>query len=915
MSHVNHPQLSLLIVIQCESEKTFKAILPLFGILKRKGLLKHVGFDLRVKHLQADRGKWQNDMGDEVLRIDIWDKDLVAFGSSEKMVIGAREKQQIRDLVDGFSCAPKKMLVSATFEDVNESIDERFEWQIHGNGTGGQWTRFGLSTYGMYDLRLKLYVILYAWLRALGLRPEGLEVAGLYGFSSGHALKRFHDIMKPSQSYPVALISADVCGSSELVERHSEEVVQETLLNFRRLLQRIVGDKMGDEFHWGGDGGEFLFHGGDYRRRAVTAAILCYKHMDDFNHNPKLNLLKEHLVIRIACHDGLMIYQEQADNIYAKVINEVVHLQKHFTLAGELIVTKPLLRGLPSTLAAQFIHKERLKEYAISLYSPISTEHPSVEQLRQLRTEVKKKVEAIEDILSGGFYLEDQLMTLLKKNLSDVYTELDNLIHRFKSVDARLGKSYLTFLNGVVGALTSQESRLFSSLRKIIRFCPKDEENPVADALVAQIKSVASRRAESVLALESLLGEIEYCLKGKRAKKQQRQFKKALAAYLKADALERETCLLSVLQNGLPLIRQILERNDEKSQKIIDCLWRDAELVFHKLKRTDGEQDQDEQVFSDARFRAVSRLLGREHVYDLLSAKDTFREERHDPDHVDLDILWRSLLVGHAQEKTRKTAVTNLVGDSLWHLAARQSTPIEALKKIACRLRNLEDVNRQKIFFDCIYGRVCVAIANVKSIEDAKSLARLIATFQAFPFLVEDAYFERYDEMLHLFQEMFKVMEVPDLVSQDFRNQLRKAREKGGLKKGDLPDTKGIPLPVQRKLAGQAPYLMHFLGHTDSRIALETLKHINLYNIHKVLKRKDINADLYTALCEGPEYFTRPAAAGLAIAHPKCRPQFAMKHLPVLGRSAEGKRILGALKPNSEVKPVVERAKKAWLKK
>ncbi len=121
---------------------------------------------------------------------------------------------------------------------------------------------------------------------------------------------------------------------------------------------------------------------------------------------------------------------------------------------------------------------------------------------------------------------------------------------------------------------------------------------------------------------------------------------------------------------------------------------------------------------------------------------------------------------------------------------------------------------------------------------------------------------------------------------------------------------KNLPLTLQRRLAGEARYIYWFVTHPDPRIACETLRHIGLMHVERVLRLREVNATVLQALLRKPELFTRSQALIAALNHPKCTQEFATKYISSLVRSRQGREALDGIAQNSSANPVVRAAAK-----
>jgi hypothetical protein len=139
------------------------------------------------------------------------------------------------------------------------------------------------------------------------------------------------------------------------------------------------------------------------------------------------------------------------------------------------------------------------------------------------------------------------------------------------------------------------------------------------------------------------------------------------------------------------------------------------------------------------------------------------------------------------------------------------------------------------------------------------------------------------------------------------RETLEAARKNAGEKGNSKPPAgiKSLPLTIQRRLAGEARYIYWFVTHPDPRIACETLRHIGLVHVERVLRLREINGVVLSTILRKPELFTRQQAVLAALNHPKCSQEFANKYIPTMIRSRQGRTALEKIAQNPSASPVV----------
>jgi hypothetical protein len=385
-----------------------------------------------------------------------------------------------------------------------------------------------------------------------------------------------------------------------------------------------------------------------------------------------------------------------------------------------------------------------------------------------------------------------------------------------------------------------------------------------------------------------------------------------------ADELEQETALTDLLLNHKDLLSAFLVREVGKQEhtRLTERLWLLADLLLldqiFSLQAYKRMSDQgiidllSKDPIQDSRFSIVKKLVLSPDLVTLELVQQQAKDTQAPDDSA--EIIWRCLAIGSGNNDIQRLAVSQLSLPSIWQLIARGKLPIDTLYHLGMRIRKEEGAELCKIYFDCSRARIDDEIGRASDRRVIAEVTKIIVLFLNFEFLVETTYFERFDELLTKFLASVESFGLKIGYFTKLRAGLGDKRVEKGTPSGELPKgIRDLPLPIQRRLAGEKPYLHWFIGHPDYRIALETLRHIGLNNLEQVLRVPELNGLLLREILQRVEYFTKPSVIGLALQHPKCSIEFARANIPPLLRSAEGRRLLSHLRMTAAANPAVRK--------
>ncbi|RMH23155.1 MAG: hypothetical protein D6696_01475 [Acidobacteria bacterium] len=739
---------------------------------------------------------------------------------------------------------------------------------------------------------------------------------------------RLADLLEPGRAYEVTLLAVAVAGYPQLAREHPAESLTRVEASFRNLAAGTAATYGGEILRWRDGGGVLIFgrqRSGDH---AVMTGLKILHTLPILNLDPSQNPLPVSIAVRAAAHDAIIVYEPPLSELASADLSFVVELQRSFTEAGEMCVSKRLFERLDQRLRPHFSFKGRLGPEPIQACrlatngaaAPQESLAASCAQVEQQIAELRARLR------SPSAAGDEPLSTALDR----AYTALGRFCADFGTLDNKWSAAFLTALANAATTLVKAELGLWQALRA--RLDGGGGRGPDPE-LAAVAHAISRRRSRPVIILGKLAQRCRLLARsgpGAEAAATEEETSsdllRKLDALLKADALDLETELTDLLlHHKREVMDFVLEQREERRYRpLLDRLWEAADLVLldDLFAIRDHRRAHDEKVFEalidsrvdDGRFRTVWSLLARVDRPDPRQVMAAFARAGHQATEQDLQIVWRCLVLGHRDPGMRAHAASHLTLYAAWQSMSHPSIPLESIQALGDRFTKREDEDAHKIFFDCVRDRLKTAAQSFRTGEEMETLTRVILQLLDFTFLVESGYFERFDDLLATFLERAQTMGLSVAYFESLRQKLEEARRSGG-KEGKLP--KGIqklPLTIQRRLASDPRYVSWFVTHPDPRIAGETVRHIGLSNVERLLRYPEINATVMASILRRPELFTRKQPLIVALNHPKCTHAFASRYLAGMARSRGGRHELQRLARNPSANPAVRSAAQQLLR-
>ena len=743
----------------------------------------------------------------------------------------------------------------------------------------------------------------------------------------------FERKMQPGKAYEVSFLSIEIVLEEALqaqVKARSADV-QALFRSFRELVAGIAANYGGEVFRWRDHGGMMIFWSSRSFDHAIMTGLKVLHNLPVFNLDPEQNPFAFNIKTRAAAHDAVIIFQLPSSGITSSDIDFVINLQQQHTEATELSITRRLLDRIDERLKPHFRFKSRYEnEPVYSCRLPSTDQGLSSESLRDFTDRLGQQTTVVRTVLATSpASLDEGALDGMSTAVDEIYTILNKFCTAHSNIDNTWAPELFTELGNAAAALMTEEAEIWQDLRK--SYVGGSYSASKARKLEAIVKAASRRRARPVVILDKLIQRCRMLAGGEEEAQPTSQAAdddliRKLEAFIKADVLDVETALTELLLHHKHPMLEFLQRPqpDDLHRRLLDKLWETADLILlDDLFSIRGRQRAgEEKVFDvllksvkDGRFRAIRSLLASDEQPSQERLHLHFAEAGLSPEAADLQVVWRSLVLGHRNGEVRKYSAFRLSPHSMWQAISHPSIPILSILAIGERINRAEGDDAKKIFFDCTRSRLEAAIDGARSHEEFSVISKLVLLLIDFPFLVETGYFERFDDLLQKLLEQCQKAGFQVEYFENLRRTLEEARRSSGETGPSKPPAgiQKLPLTIQRRLAGEARYVYWFVSHPDPRIAGETLRHVGLMNIERVLRLREVNSAVMQAILRKPELFTRSQALIAALNHPKCTQDFANRHIPHLGRSRQGAVALQKVVNNPSANPVVRSAAKRAL--
>ena len=784
-------------------------------------------------------------------------------------------------------------------------------------------------SYEEFTAQADLEPLLEREIRSLVASEGSAEAPATRSRSQLRGTTQFEKKMEPGKAYEVTFVSFEIADWNQLVRENEADkaklqVLAGALLELVRSTSKAYG---GEVFSWSAKGGLMMFWAKRSFDHAIMSGLKVLHNLPVFNLDPQQNPLGKNVGLRVAAHDAVIVFQLPIEEVSSTDINFVIALQEQNTSNDELSITRRLLDRIDERLRPHFQFKGRFeREPVYSCKLPSSKQDTASADLDEHLGAVQRQTSLAMGLLQGpASGLDLSAADALATAVDETYASLQKFCHAFSSVDQTWPAPFFNQLLEATERLSKEEGELWARLRDRLNEGGMDQGT--ARRLEALAQAASRRRSRPVVILEKLQERCRILAQGaaptpspEQTQEQAADLLKLIDRLVKADELDSETALTELLLHHKRGFLQYVSESGsdaERHQRLTRKMWEAADLaLLDDLYSIRGHRRADEPRIFDvmmqpqvgqARFQVVRILLDTEDKPEEVVIGHYFERFNLRPSPQDLQIVWRCLVLGHPEESVRGFAAMKLSQSSMWQVISHPSIPIAGILAIGERMSKSEGEDAKKIFFDCIRSRVEQAVEGFRSRDELNILTKLILQMLGFSFLVETGYFERFDDLLRKFLNRAQSMGMQVDYFEKLRQTLEQARQDHGDKGPAKPPAgiKSLPLTIQRRLAGEARYIYWFVTHPDPRIACETLRHIGLMHVERVLRLREINSTVLLTILRKPELFTRQQAILSALNHPKCTQEFANKYISSMVRSRQGRTALEKIAQNPSASPVV----------
>ncbi|MCP3962008.1 MAG: hypothetical protein GY719_29550 [bacterium] len=744
-------------------------------------------------------------------------------------------------------------------------------------------------------------------------------------------MAEFEKRMQPGKAYEVSFLSIEIVETPQIAKlaKQNPQGVETLYRSFRELVDGTAASYGGEVFSWSDNGGLMIFWSNRSYDHAIMTGLKVLHSLPVFNLDPKQNPIAVGVKTRAAAHDAVIIFQLPSSDISSEDLDFAVQMQRDNTEPAELSITRRLLERIDNRLKPHFKFKGRFEgEPVYACRLPAAEREPEQANLQEFTRRLERRTSQVREILDlPTSDLDISSLEAMSTAIDETYSILNKYCSSFSNVDRDWPVEFFRQLAATTRKMMREEADVWKKLRKC--YVSGKLTAGKARRLEAIVQAASRRRSRPVVILDKLEQRCT-ALAGSGTEEEAAEppnvdddLIKKVDVLIKADALDSETALTELLLNRKQAFLEFVASysKEARHKHLLDKLWETADLILlDDLYSIRGRQRANEQkVFEvltsapveDGRFRLLHKALSQ-------AAGPTDKAILAELEHAggkaekpDLQIVWRCTVLGHREIEVRKAAAMKLTPNSMWQAVSLPNVPVASLYAIGERVNKAGNEDAEKIFFDCIRARLEHVVETFRTREEASMLTQLIMVLLDFPFLVETGYFERFDDILRKFLERSQKAGVKVEYFESLRKTLEEARKTADKSPSKPPaGIKKLPLTIQRRLAGEARYVYWFVSHPDPRIAGETLRHVGLMNIERVLRLREVNAAVFGALLKKPELFTRSAPLIAALNHPKCTQNFANRYISTMARSRQGLQELQKLANNPSANPVVRSAAK-----
>lgn len=158
-------------------------------------------------------------------------------------------------------------------------------------------------------------------------------------------------VLREFEEYIFTFVCFDVVGSSYLVRRHSEDLIQQIYSEISTTIKDITSKRNGRLWNWEGDGGLIAFYFSNKNKNAALSAIEIVHEL--YIYNLIRNRLDEPLRMRIAVHSGPCQFRHAFTDIKSDTLNQIYEIESSHTKPDSVTFSSTVYRMLDNSIARE----------------------------------------------------------------------------------------------------------------------------------------------------------------------------------------------------------------------------------------------------------------------------------------------------------------------------------------------------------------------------------------------------------------------------------------------------------------------------------------------------------------------------------------------------------------------------------
>ncbi len=168
-------------------------------------------------------------------------------------------------------------------------------------------------------------------------------------------------VLREGKEYQIIIASIDICGNSDLVQKHSPSAMEKVYYKFNNFLNKSLYHYNGRVWFWAGDGGIIAFRKDDGINNAVACCMEVLFTLPLFNSMPD-KPIEDNIELRIGMDANTIKFFNDTGRIVSEVINYASHLEKQGTCPNGLSISQDIYNELSQGLKRMFNQEIQFKD-------------------------------------------------------------------------------------------------------------------------------------------------------------------------------------------------------------------------------------------------------------------------------------------------------------------------------------------------------------------------------------------------------------------------------------------------------------------------------------------------------------------------------------------------------------------------